>query len=53
MAGIDWYYKITADLSEIPNFIVYYEKELTDARFELSLKGKSIEKHAAELPRCS
>jgi hypothetical protein len=46
----NWYYKVTADLSEITNFINYYEVELETARRELSLKGKSLEKHAAELP---
>ncbi len=45
-----WYYKITTDISEIPNFIDYYESELEKARLELSMKGKSLEKHAAELP---
>ena len=48
MAG--WYYKVTGDMSLIPDFIDYFEKELADARTELSLKGKSLEKHAAELP---
>ena len=45
-----WYYRITADLSNISGFIDYYESELEDAKKELSLKGKSLEKHAAELP---
>jgi len=45
-----WYYRITADLSNISAFIVYFEGELDNARKELSLKGKSLEKHAAELP---
>jgi hypothetical protein len=45
-----WYYKVTSDLSEVTNFITYYEGELEIARKELSLKGKSLEKHAAELP---
>ena len=45
-----WYYKVTGDLSLIPDFIDYYEGELITARQELSLKGKSLEKHAAELP---
>lgn len=45
-----WYYRVTNDLSLIPDFIDYYENELIDARKELSLKGKSLEKHAAELP---
>lgn len=46
----NWYYKVSADLSQITAFIDYYEKELDDARKELSLKGKSLERHAAELP---
>ena len=45
-----WYYKVTADLSKIADFIDYYETELETARLELSLKGKSLERHAAELP---
>jgi len=45
-----WYYKVTSDLSNVPAFIDYYEKELDQARLELSLKGKSLERHAAELP---
>lgn len=46
----NWYYKITSDLSNVPAFIDYYEGELENARQELSLKGKSLERHAAELP---
>jgi hypothetical protein len=45
-----WYYKVTSDLSQVTGFIDYYEAELEIARRELSLKGKSLEKHAAELP---
>lgn len=45
-----WYYKIVDDLSNVPAFIDYFENELANARIELSLKGKSLEKHAAELP---
>lgn len=45
-----WYYKVSSDLSNIPAFIDYYEQELEDARLELSLKGKSLERHAGELP---
>lgn len=45
-----WYYRVTGDLSLIPDFIDHFETELVDARKELSLKGKSLEKHAAELP---
>lgn len=46
----NWYYKVTADLSQITAFIDYYELELESARKELSLKGKSLERHAGELP---
>lgn len=45
-----WYYKVTTDLSKIASFIDHYEAELETARMELSLKGKSLERHAAELP---
>jgi hypothetical protein len=45
-----WFYKVTNDLSNIPDFIDYFEGELITARKELSLKGMSLEKHAAELP---
>lgn len=45
-----WYYKVTADVSQIPAFIDHFENEYSNARLELSLKGRSLEKHAAELP---
>lgn len=45
-----WYYRVTSDLSLIPEFIEHFEKELEGARRELSLGGKSLERHAAELP---
>ncbi len=46
----NWYYRVTGNMGLIPDFIDYYESELTTARMELSLKGKSLERHAAELP---
>ena len=46
----NWYYTVTGDISTIPDFIEHYENELIMARSELSLKGRSLEKHAAELP---
>lgn len=45
-----WYYKVSDDISNIPDFINYFEGELEFARKELTIKGGSIEKHAAELP---
>lgn len=46
----EWYYKVSGNLGLIPDFIDFFESELITARKELSLKGKSLEKHAAELP---
>jgi hypothetical protein len=45
-----WYYRVSQDLSNVPSFIDYFENELEEARKELSLKGKTLERHAAELP---
>lgn len=45
-----WYYTVTDDIGTLPDFIEHFEKELIVARTELSLKGRSLEKHAAELP---
>jgi hypothetical protein len=45
-----WYYRVSGDISTIPDFIDFFEKELDQARKEISLKGLSLEKHAAELP---
>ena len=45
-----WYYKVTSDLSELPNCIKFYEKELSDARTELDMKKKPIEQLASKLP---
>lgn len=46
----NWYYKVVDDIANIAGFINYFEKELETARKELSLKGQSLERHAAELP---
>lgn len=45
-----WYYKVSSNLANVPAFIDYFEAELETARTELSLKGKSLERHAGELP---
>lgn len=44
-----WYKRIAEDLSELPDFIEYYEKEYLLARPELSLKGR-IEQTSGRLP---
>ena len=44
-----WYHRITQDLSNIPDFISYYEKELTEARLECRIGG-IVEKNISSLP---
>jgi hypothetical protein len=44
-----WYSKISRDISEIPNAINYFEKEIVEAKLEVKLKG-NIERAAAEMP---
>ena len=44
-----WYSRVVASLSEIPNFIAYYESELEQARFDVSVKG-NVEKNLSALP---
>jgi hypothetical protein len=44
-----WYNKVVADLSKIPDFIRYYEKELDEAKKETYING-SLERAAANLP---
>ena len=46
---MNWYSKITVNLSSIPDFIAYYEAELNSARFDVGIKGK-VEKNLADLP---
>lgn len=45
-----WYRKISQDLALIPEFITHYEEEYEKAKFEVGIKGKSIERNQAELP---
>lgn len=44
-----WYSKVSRDISEIPNAIVFFDKELIDAKQEVKLKG-NIERASAEMP---
>ena len=46
---MSWYTKITSDLTEIPNFISFYENELIKARNDVKIYGK-VEKNLADLP---
>lgn len=45
-----WYRKVTSDLAEIANCILYYENEIADAREELKMKGQIIASASSELP---
>jgi len=44
-----WYGKVTRDLSALPDFISFYEKELLNAKKETSIDG-SVERHLRDLP---
>jgi conjugal transfer/entry exclusion protein len=45
----NWYSRVLANLGEIPNFIAHYEREMEQARYDISVKG-NIEKNLAALP---
>lgn len=44
-----WYSKVTTDLSNLPDFIAYYENELISAKNEIKVSG-NVEKNIAALP---
>lgn len=44
-----WYNRVTNDLSCLPDFIAYYDKELAQAKKEVSVYG-NVEKNIASLP---
>lgn len=44
-----WYSRVVADLSTIPDFIAFYDKELEQAKFDCKISGV-IEKNIASLP---
>jgi hypothetical protein len=44
-----FYNKIVSDLSEIPNFIDYYEKELIAAKGDIKISGR-VERELSDLP---
>jgi len=46
---VNWYTKITTDLSHIPDFIAHYESELEQAKWDCSVGGK-VEKNISNLP---
>jgi len=46
---INWYSRVTQDIGNIPDAILWYENELGEARKETRLFG-NLEKQAANLP---
>jgi len=44
-----WYNRVVADLSELPNFITYYDGELELAKDECRIRG-NVERNIAQLP---
>ena len=44
-----WYTKVSQDLSNIPNFIEYYEGELETAKRDINIYG-NVEKNISNLP---
>jgi len=46
---MNWYTRITQDISVIPDFITYYENELSSAKTEVKIYG-NVEKNIANLP---
>jgi hypothetical protein len=46
---MNWYTKVSTDLSAIPDFISHFEAELLAAKFDCGIKG-NVEKNVAALP---
>jgi hypothetical protein len=46
---INWFHKVTSDITELPNCIAYYENELINARRELKPSGR-LENISKTLP---
>jgi len=45
----DWFRRVSADISELPNAMAYYENELAGARLETSIKG-NLEMNSRLMP---
>ena len=46
---MNWYTKISQDLTAIPDFITHYESEMAEAKKEVKIYG-NVEKNIANLP---
>lgn len=44
-----WYNQVVSDLGKLPDFIDYYEKELREARADISVNG-NVERSLRDLP---
>jgi len=44
-----WYNRVVQDITNIPDFIAYYERELEQARTECQIRG-SVERSISQLP---
>ena len=44
-----WYNKVVQDISNLPDFINYYENELVNAKYDCTIKGH-LERNVASLP---
>jgi len=44
-----WYSKVVSDLGSVPEFIAYYENELAQAKYDITIKG-NVEKSISMLP---
>ena len=44
-----WYRKVSANMGEIVNAISHFEKEISEARYECSMKG-NLEKQSRDMP---
>lgn len=46
----NWYRAVSRNLDKLPECIAYYDNELSEAKSELTLRGLSLERLAAEMP---
>ena len=46
---MNWYDKVSKDISNIPDAVAYYESELLQAKFDCKVSG-SLEKISAQMP---
>lgn len=46
---MNWYTKVSTDLSHLPDFIQYYENELQASKYEVKISG-NVEKNISALP---